>query len=105
MAHGQWVYIINGEDEEIYSGQKVKQVLNTENYLTLRHRKKILIKFKDLIVKLVSSQNILEEYDNFYQNIQNLSREIDKIDFKKWKQQQIDSHRRGEEYKKKNRGK
>jgi len=106
IAHGNWTYIINGADTIIYNGLTTETALNQENYLSLKHKKTLLIKLKELLIALISGDDtIYEDYNNAYPNIENISREINDISFKnfsEWKKEQQLKYQKAEEYKKQN---
>ncbi len=107
IAHGNWTYIINGSDEIIYNGLTTSSALHQENYLSLKQKRTLLIRLKELLVSIISSdKSVYEDYNNAYPNIQNTSREISNISYKKfneWKKKQQLSYQKAEKYKNKNR--
>lgn len=106
IAHGNWTYIINGADEIVSNEVTIIEALHKENYLSIKHKKMLLIKLKELLIALISgNETIYEAYNKAYPNIQNISREINDIGFKKfseWEKQQQLTYQKAQEYKNKN---
>lgn len=79
MAHGQFVHIIDGE-----SG--LEQSLNKENYLSLKHKKKILKQLINCLTSVISSENtIADDYNSFYKKIESILIELENDNFEEWK--------------------
>lgn len=96
MAHGQFVHIINGEDG-------LHDSLYKENYITLKHKHKILKQLINCLKSIISSDNsITDDYNSFYKKIQNILIELDNFDFDKWKQEQQNKYQNGLTLKEKN---
>ena len=105
IAHGNWTCIISGADEKVYKDLTITQALFKENYLSLKHKKKLLLKLKELLVALISKTNTIDEnYRELYPKIEGLSSEIDRAfnTFIKWKEKQQENYRKAEFYKNKN---
>ena len=106
IAHGNWTYIINGSDDIVYNGLTTSTALHQENYLSLKQKKTLLRLLKELLVSIISSdKSVYEDYNSAYPNIENISREISTISFKKfneWKEKQQLSYQKAKEYKRKN---
>jgi hypothetical protein len=93
IAHGNWIYIIKGGEEIIYDKLTVTEALYKENYLSLKLKKNILIKLKELLISLISSKNsISEDYNRAYNNIENIDREINSLTFKKFRNWEDNEH-------------
>jgi hypothetical protein len=70
LAHGQWVYPLNGEGTDIE--QKKYQLLNDENLPSLQYKKSLISSLSDIIHDLVVSLPTFErDFDKNYRRITN----------------------------------
>lgn len=96
MAHGQFIHIINGEPG-------LQKSLYNENYISLKYKRKILKQLINCLISIISSDNtITDDYNSFYEKIENILVELKNNNFDKWKISQQEKYQKGLKFKAEN---
>lgn len=96
LAHGQWIYPLNSDQNEI--AQKQMDFLRKENLLTLRFRKTILISLAAAIHDLVVSPPTFDrDFNVHYQEIINAKQNLENREYEKYQTRQIEKYKKGKE--------
>ena len=83
LAHGQWIYPLNKELNDI--AQKQMDALRNENFLSLQFKKKLLESLSSVIHDLIVSRPTFErDFDKHFKFITENQRNLQNRDYKKW---------------------
>ena len=94
LAHGQWVYPLNENWDDV--AQEQMDALRTNNLLTLNFKKTILDALLNAIADLAMSLPTFErDFDNHYRQIQNAQRDLRTRSFAKYTASLQSKYQRG----------
>jgi hypothetical protein len=94
LAHGQWVYPLNSEGNDI--AQEQMNALRIENLLSLQFKKTLLESLSSAIHDLVVSKPTFErDFDDHIQVISETQRNLKNRDYEKWAEGMRQKYQRG----------
>ena len=98
LAHGQWVYPLNNEGNDV--AQEQMDSLLVENLLSLQFKKALISHLSMAIHDLVVSQPTFErDFDKRYQDIVDTRRNLQTRNYQSWVAQMQKKYQRGKEKK------
>ena len=96
LAHGQWVYPLNSEGNDI--AQEQMEALRAENLLHLQIKKKLLESLSAAIHDLVVSKPTFErDFDEHFRSIVENRRNLKNRDYKTWAENMRQKYLRGKQ--------
>jgi hypothetical protein len=96
LAHGQWVYPLNNDGDDV--AQEQKDALRVENLLSLQFKKTLLESLSATIHDLVVSKPAFErDFDNHFRIIVETRRNLQKRDYKTWAEGLRQKYQRGKD--------
>lgn len=99
LAHGQWVYPLNSDENDIEQGKY--QALNQENLPSLQYKKSLLTSLSDIIHDLVVSLTTFErDFDNNFKKITQTRNNLKNRDYQKYATNLVEKRKRGIEKRK-----
>ena len=94
LAHGQWVYPLNHDGDDV--AQEQMDALRVENLLFLQFKKKLLESLSAIIHDLVVSKPTFErDFDNHFRMIVETRRNLQNRDYETWAEGMRQKHQRG----------
>ena len=94
LAHGQWVYPLNNEGNDV--AQEKMDALRVENLLSLQFKKTLLETLSSAIHDLVVSKPTFErDFDHHLRIIVETQRNLKKRDYKSWAENMRQKYERG----------
>lgn len=99
LAHGQWVYPLNSDENDVEQGKY--QALNQENLPSLQYKKSLLTGLSDIIHDLVVSLGTFErDFDKNFKKISQTRSNLKNRSYQKYATNLIEKRRRGIEARK-----
>lgn len=94
LAHGQWVYPLNSDGNDV--AQEQMDALRVENLLSLQFKKILLESLSSAIHDLVVSKPTFErDFDDHLRKVVETQRNLKNRDYEKWANSMRDKHERG----------
>ncbi len=94
LAHGQWVYPLNSNENDIENGKY--QALNQENLAALQYKKSLITVLADLAHDLVVSPPTFErDFDNKFRRISNTRLNLQNRSYQNYAQKLVEKRKRG----------
>lgn len=94
LAHGQWIYPLNSENNDV--AQEQMDALRVENLLSLQYKKKLLESLSSAIHDLVVSKQTFErDFDKHIQLIIETQRNLKNRDYQTWAENMRQKYQRG----------
>lgn len=94
LAHGQWVYPLNKDGNDV--AQEQMDALRVENLLSLQFKKRLLESLSAIITDLVVSKPTFErDFDNHFRKIVETRRNLQNRDYATWAQSMRQKYQRG----------
>ncbi len=94
LAHGQWIYPLNSDNNDI--AQKQMNTLKSENLLSLQFKKQLITHLADIIHDLIVSKPAFErDFNNHYKYIINTRRNLRTRNYEKYLWQMESKFERG----------
>ncbi len=94
LAHGQWVYPLNKDGNDV--AQEQMDALRVENLLSLQFKKRLLESLSAIIHDLVVSKPTFErDFDNHFRIIVETRRNLQNRDYETWAQSMRQKYQRG----------
>ena len=99
LAHGQWVYPLNSDENDIEQGKY--QALNQENIAALQYKKSMIVSLSDMAHDLVVSLPTFErDFDKNFKLITNARNNLKNRSYQKYASNLIGKRKRGIEARK-----
>jgi hypothetical protein len=94
LAHGQWVYPLNSDGDDV--AQEQMDALRVENLFSLQFKKNLLESLSSAIHDLVVSKPTFErDFDDHFRRIVETQRNLKNRDYKKWANGMREKYERG----------
>ena len=95
LAHGQWIYPLNNEGDDV--AQEQMDALRVENIMSLQFKKALLTSLASAIHDLVVSRPTFErDFDSHYQHIVETRRNLQKRDYQAYVDKERQKYKRGQ---------
>lgn len=94
LAHGQWVYPLNSDENDIEQGKY--QALNQENIAALQYKKSMITSLADIAHDLVVSLPTFErDFDKHFKQTSNTRKNLKNRSYQKYAENLIEKRKRG----------